>query len=52
MPPKLCGVVSAQELIRAGEGEGSWEIEPPKPSISPIAFAGSNLHILALFLKR
>ena len=52
MPPKVCGVVSAQELIRAGEGGGSWAIERPKPSISPIAVAGSNLHIFGLFLKR
>ncbi len=30
---KVCGVVSAQELILAGEGAGSWAIEPPNPSI-------------------
>jgi hypothetical protein len=52
MPPKVCGVVSAQKLIRAGEDGGGWEIEPPKLSISLIAFAGSNLRIFALFLKR
>jgi hypothetical protein len=51
MPPKVCGVVSAQKSIRAGDGGGSWEIEPPKPSISPNAFAGSNLRIFRVFLK-
>jgi len=35
MSPKVCGVVSAQESIRAGEGGGSWATEPPKPSIIP-----------------
>ncbi len=52
MPPKVCEVVSAQELIRAGEGDDSWAIERPKPSISLIAVAESNLHIFELFLKR
>jgi hypothetical protein len=45
MPPKVFGVVSAQESIPAGEGGGSWAIAPPKPSISPMAFAGSNLRL-------
>ncbi len=35
-----------------GESAGSRAIERPKPSISPIAFAGSNLRIFPLFLKR
>jgi len=52
MPPKVCEVVSAQELIRAGDGGGSGAIGRPKPSISPIAVAGSNLPIFRLFLKR
>ncbi len=52
MPPKVCGVVSAPKSIRAGEGEGSWAIEPAKPPISPNAFAASNLHIFRGFLKR
>ena len=52
MPPKVCEVVSASKSIRAGEGEGSWAIEPAKPLISPNAFAASNLHIFRGFLKR
>ncbi len=52
MPPKVCGVVSAQKSIRAGEDAGSWEIEQPQPSISPTPFAGSNLHIFPEFLDR
>ena len=49
MPPKVCEIVSAQELIRAGEDADSWEIDQPKPSISPIPFAWSNLHIFSYF---
>jgi hypothetical protein len=52
MPPKVCGVVSAQKPIRAEEGDGSWAIEQPRPSISPIPFTGSNLHIFPGFLNR
>jgi len=52
MPPKVCGVVSAQKSIRAGEDAGSWETEQPQPSISPTPFAGSNLHIFPEFLNR
>jgi len=52
MPPKVCGLVSAPKSIRAGEGEGSWAIEPAKPLISPNAFAASNLRIFRGFLKR
>ena len=52
MPPKVCEVVSAQELIRAGDGGGSGAIGRPKPSISPIAVAESNLHIFRGFSKR
>ncbi len=52
MPPKVCGVVRAQESIRAGEGDGSWAIAPPKPSISPMAFAESNLRLFPWFLNR
>ncbi len=52
MPRKVCGVVGAQELILAGEGDGSWEIEHPNPSISPNPFAGSNLRLFPGFLNR
>ncbi len=52
MPPKVCGVVRAQESIRAGEGDGSWAIAPPKPSIFPMAFAKSNLRLFPWFLNR
>jgi len=52
MPLKVCEVVSAHMLIRAGEDGGSWAIGRPKPSISLIAVAESNLHIFQLFLKR
>jgi len=45
MSLKVCEVVSAQKLIRAGEDGGSWKIEQSKPSIFPISFAESNLHI-------
>ncbi len=51
-PRKVCEIVSAQELIRAGEGAGGWKIEQPKPSISPISFAESNLHLFPGFLDR
>ena len=52
MSLKVCEVVSAHKSIRAGEGEGSWAIEPAKPLISPNAIAASNLHIFRIFLKR
>ena len=52
MSPKVCGVVSAQKSIRAGEDAGSWETEQPQPSIFPIPFAESNLHIFPEFLNR
>jgi len=52
MPSKVCGVASAQELIRAWEDADSWETEQPNPSISPISFAGSNLPIFPVFLNR
>ncbi len=52
MPLKVCEVVSAQKLIRAGEDAGSWETEQPKPSISSSSFAESNLHIFPVFLNR
>ncbi len=52
MPPKVCEVVSAQKSIRAGKGGGSWKIEPSTPSISPNAFAESNLHLFPWFLNR
>ncbi len=52
MPSKVCEIVSAQELIRAGKDDGSWAIERSKPSISFIAVVESNLHIFELFLKR
>ena len=52
MSLKVCEIVSAQELIREGEDAGRWAIEPPKPSISLIAFAGSILHIFPRILKR
>ena len=51
MPFKVCEIVSAQKLIRAGEGDDSWKIEQSKPSIFPISFAESNLHIFPLFLN-
>ncbi len=51
-PPKVCGVVSAQKSIRAGKDGGSWKIEPSTPSISPNAFAESNLHLFPWFLDR
>ena len=35
MSSKVCEVVSAQELIRAGEGGGSGATGRPKPSIIP-----------------
>ncbi len=44
-PPKVCGVVSAQKSIRAGEDGDRRKIEQPNPSISPIAFAESNLRV-------
>ncbi len=49
MSLKVCEVVSAQKSIRAGEGGGSWAIEPSKPSIFPIAFAQSNLRLFPWF---
>ncbi len=52
MPFKVCEIVSAQELIRAGEDADSWEIERSNPSISPILFAESNLPIFPVFLNR
>ncbi len=52
MPLKVCEIVSAQKLIRAREGDGSWAIERPKSSIFLIAVVESNLHIFGLFLKR
>jgi len=42
MPPKVCEIVSAPKSIRAGEGEGSWAIEPAKPPISPNALLGTR----------
>ncbi len=52
MLPKICEVVSAQESIRAGEDDGSWELEQPRPSIFLISFTESNLHIFPGFLNR
>ena len=52
MSSKVCGVVSAQKSIRAGEGAGSWETEQPQPSIFPTPFAESKLHIFPEFLNR
>ncbi len=52
MPPKVCGVVSASKSIPAGEGDGRWATEQPKPSISPHPFAESNLRLFPRFLNR
>ena len=52
MPRKVCGIVSAQKSIRAGEGDGRWAIEQPNPSISLNPFAESNLRLFPWFLNR
>lgn len=49
---KVCEVVSAHELIPAGEDDGKRGTSQPAHRISPTSITESDLHIFRLFLKR
>ena len=49
MPPKVCEVVNAHRLIRAGEGDDRRGTDQPAQWTSPTPIPGSNLDIFQLF---
>ncbi len=52
MPPKVCQVVNAHMLIRAGKGGGRRVFSQSAHWASPTSLTRSNLNIIQLFWRR